>query len=479
MRRIRIMFASCGHHKGMGLVAAATLLPLILAQPGFGLKMWQRAYGGLQDDEAFSVQQTTDGGYIVAGLTLSFAPWPGNVYLVKTDSNGDTLWTSTWGGSGDDMAHSVWQNFDGGYIVAGYTGPSGSPDHDFYLIRTDASGDTIWSRTFGGSGDQQAYSVQQTLDSGFIVSGYTTSYGATEGAAYLVKTDASGDTQWTRMYGAALGADGEAIEQTADSGYIVTGYLSGNVYLVKTDASGDSVWSRTYGASGNARGFSVQQTLDGGYIVAGATSGNVYLVKTNASGDTQWTRTYGGNEDDEGMSVRQTRDSGYIVAGYTRSFGAGDYDVYLIRTDANGETLWTRTFGDTAYDAGYSVQQTSDGGYVVAGITNSYGPGTPSRDNMYLIKTGDDGSTGIEEPLRRHPTVQARLLAQPNPFASSALVPGHETDVFVLSDITGRRVALCRGDRVGAGLRPGVYFLSPVKAAGHSPVRHVRIVKAE
>jgi hypothetical protein len=144
--------------------------------------------------------------------------------------------------------------------------------------------------------------------------------------------------------------------------------------------------------------------------------------------------------------------------GCTGSFGAGRYDVYLVKTNASGDTLWTKTYGGTNTDVGGSVRQTVDGGYFIAGSTASFGAGSY---DVYLIKTDGDG-VGIEEPLTRRPANPIRFLAQPSPFTSFAYVPGHETDVFVLSDVTGRQVAICRGDRVGEGLRPGVYFVSPV-----------------
>jgi hypothetical protein len=259
--------------------------------------------------------------------------------------------------------------------------------------------------------------------------------------------------------------------------------LWGNdVYLIKTNPSGDTQWTRTYGGDSADYGYSVQQTSDGGYIVAGWTASfgagdhDVYLIKTNASGDTQWTRTYGGTSRDYANSVQQTSDGGYIVAGLTESFGAGGYDVYLIKTDASGDMRWTRTYGDTSDDEGNSVQQTSDGGYIVAGGTWFFG----AWDwDVYLIKTDANGSAAVEEPTTsRLKNSRTALRVQPNPFSSFTVVPRHETESFILSDVSGRKVGICKGDRVGEGLPPGVYFLSSGVRQLMPRFRPLRIVKA-
>jgi len=253
-----------------------------------------------------------------------------------------------------------------------------------------------WARTYGGSEWDYGSSVQQTSDGGYIVAGETDSYGVGESDFYLVKTDMNGNTTWTHTYGGIDNELANSVKQTDDWGYIIAGYTLSygaglsDFYLVKTDGNGDTIWTRTYGGSFNDYGVSVQQTMDGGYIITGMTtsfgvdSGDIYLIKTYGNGDTSWTKTYGGTSLDYGVSVQQTSDDGYIVAGVTESYGAGLSDFYLVKTDWNGNTIWTRTYGGSSYDAGVSVQQTTDGGYIIAGETDSYGAG--SR-NIYLIKT--------------------------------------------------------------------------------------------
>jgi hypothetical protein len=240
-------------------------------------------------------------------------------------------------------------------------------------------------------------------------------------------------------------------------------------------------WWRTYGGTGDDDGGSVKQTSDGGYIVAGLTesfgAGNwdVYLIKTSASGDTLWTKTYGGPNYDWGSSVQQTSDGGYIITGTTESFGAGNGDVYLIKTNISGDTLWTRTYGGADDELGCSVQQTSDGGYIVASTTYSFGAGSA---DVYLIKTDANGNDAVKEsstPQLANSWTAFRV--QPNPFSSFAVAPGHEPERFILSDVSGRKVGICNGDRIGEGLPPGIYFLSPAATPAVPHSRPLRIVK--
>jgi hypothetical protein len=465
----------------------ALLSAICLASISSAQTSWWRTYGGTSNDGGYSVRQTADGGYVMTGYGGALDDF----YLIKTDSVGDTLWTRT--SYIYDAGYSVQQTSDGGYVVTTYKiMPSPNASMDVCLVRTDALGNTLWTRNYGENRyDDVGRCVQQTPDGGYIIAGYTHSFYPHQPDFYLIRTNAGGDTLWTRHYGGFAADYCYSVDETADGGYGVVGLTfsfgagDDDIYFVKTDSSGDTLWTKTYGGRYSDEASFVQQTTDGGYVIAGRTYsfgtgtpdyGNVYLVKTDSSGDTLWTRTYGGPLDDVGLSAQQTADGGYIVTGCTYSFGPGTPDsanVYLVKTDSYGNAMWARTFGGTRRDEGYSVQQTADRGYVITGYTYSFGAGYTS--DVYLIKTDSLGYVGVEEPKASLLAKRAGFRVQPSPFVSSARVPGHEAEIFTISDVTGRPVAVCRGDRIGAGLRPGVYFLSPV---GSKPGKTVTIIKA-
>jgi hypothetical protein len=447
---------------------------------------FERTYGGGDEDEGFSVHQTTDGGYIVAGYTSSFGAGQSDVYLIKTDSLGDTLWTRTYGGTLSDSGLSVVQTQDNGYVISGSTVPFGSSWPDVYLIKINPSGDTLWTRTYGGSHIDGGNSVQQTTDGGYAIAGWTASFGAGGLDAYLVKTDSSGDTLWTKTYGGPYYDRAWSMQQTADHGYILFGFTGSfgagyyDFYLIKTDSLGDTIWTRTYGTGADDWGYSVQQTPDGGYILAGAITGlgfyDLYLIKTDSLGDTLWTRTYGTSSLEGARSIQSTLDSGYVIAGITSSFGAGSYDVYLLKTDSSGDTLWTGAYGGTEYDEGFSVQQTSDGGYIVAGRTDSFGAGDY---DVYLIKTDQNGNVAVAEGSSTELSKPLLYQSYPNPFNSTTTICFNVSSAMrgrvnlVIHDICGRHVKTLidtelepgthqviwdRSDYKGTLVSSGIYF---------------------
>ncbi len=376
-----------------------TLILIIIPTILFS-QAWEKTYDNNNyNDFGQSVQQTTDDGYIIAGTTESLEYGTRNTYIIKTDYSGNTLWTKTFGN--DSGGYSVKQTIDGGYIIAGRIKSSNNGDKQAYLVKTDNNGDTIWTSEIGGESYEVAYSVQQTLDDGYIITGSTSSFGNGSSYVYIVKIHNNGDTLWTKAYGGENSDYGNSIQHTNDGGYIITGSTSsfGNgysdVYVLKTDNNGDTLWTRTYGGEKTDFGNSIQQTNDGGYIIAGVTNsftGNwvkeMYLIRTDNTGDTLWTKTFGHGSG--GSSVKQTNDGGYIIAGYTL-YGNEYSFVKLIKTDSNGDILWEKTFGNKDTESGgWSVQQTNDGGYIIAGTTSKiiqY-----KNYNFYLIKTDGNGN---------------------------------------------------------------------------------------
>jgi hypothetical protein len=441
------------------------LLVLALSAPGFG-QQWQRTYGGSRNDFGYAVVQTRDSGFIVTGYTTSRGAGHKDVYLLKTSALGDTQWSRVYGGANDDIGWSVAQTYDGGYIIAGETYSFGAGQNDVYLIKTNAAGDTQWTRTYGSSLFDAGYSVRQTLDSGFVVAGYT--YGSNMFDMYLVKTNSSGDTLWTATLGDVNDDKAYCIRQTSDRGYIVTGYHSpdqnhSDIYLVRVDAGGHQVWAKSYLATAHSAGYAVMQT-PGGYIVAGfsgaATQEDVQLVKTDTGGENPQYASFGGAGTELAYDARLLPDGGCIIAGMTNSFGSGGADLWLVRTDSLEDSLWTRTYGGLRDDQGTSVSPCFDGGFIVAGWTRSFG--VESTD-VFMVKTDNLGRVDIEEePLVRAAPTPA-LSVMPNPFVAYASVRGHEQERVALYDVSCRKVGEYRGDRIGEGLPAGVYFLRLAK----------------
>ncbi|MFZ5434336.1 MAG: hypothetical protein ACOZB3_11275 [Calditrichota bacterium] len=375
-------------------IASLTLPVAAVAQSNLDT-LWTGTYGTGIENYAYAIEQTSDSGYIIAGSTLLSAESYRDVYLIKITAQGDTVWTRTYGGTGDDEALDVKLTCDGGYILTGYTLSVGAIYSDMYLIKTDSAGDTLWTRTYGNSGSDRAYAVQQTPDSGFIMAG-TTSLPTSD--IFLVKTDRFGNLLWTTTYNLNGYDCAHSLQPTRDGGYIIAGVstITGNhgrdVCLLKTDAQGTAEWWRTFGGTGVDVGYSVIQTQDNGFLVAGQTSSfgansmDVYLVKADESGNLQWQRTHGGSLIDCAHSVVETPDGLYVMAGYSYSFGESLSDVFLLKTYDNGDPVWMRTCGGMLNDQARAVRTTPDGGYIIAG---SFGSDV-SSSNCYVVKTAPD-----------------------------------------------------------------------------------------
>ena len=311
-----------------------------------------KTFGGPGLDLPGSVQQTSDDGYGVFAQTTSYGAGGRDAWLIKTDSSGNKQWDKTFGGKDDEPSFSGQQTSDGGYVLAGSTFSYGEGMRDILLIKTDQNGNVLWEKTFGGSRYDSGDCIKQTSDGGYIIGGLTFPSSSDEDQrGWLIKTDINGNKIWTKTLSQGQG-DIVSVQQTTDGGYIIagstfsidSGRLSNKALLMKTDSQGNEEWTRTFNSNFN----SVQLTGDGGYIVAGSSSHNSYLMKTDSQGNEEWERTltHGGSGWDDAVSVQQTSDGGYILTGYVgekdiESFPEGSTvrggaDVLLIKTDANG-----------------------------------------------------------------------------------------------------------------------------------------------
>jgi len=357
--------------------------------------------------------QTSDEGYIILGGILIPASDTSYMYLVKTDYIGDTLWTKMYGEKYYTWGHSIQQTTDGGYILLGSSTNNKinvTVDSGFmYLVKTNANGEVSWTKYYDNAGGM---SVDQTTDGGYIL------FGDRGWEMYLIKTDMNGDSLWSKTYTSAGYPPGNSVQQTTDGGYIL---LGNGMTLVKTDSTGTVQWSQ-YFYYGDGDGKSVQQTTDGGYIACGS-----QLVKTDSLGDTLWTKKINGN------SVRQTTDGGYIIT------GGNGINIHLIKTDGNGYTKWSKTFGLYDYQGAESVLQTSDGGYVLTGFTSIL----VGDKKAVLIKTDSTGyAPSFVSISEFSPINKQTILIYPNPTTDDIFIKG-SLDVpalLELYDITGRKV---------------------------------------
>ncbi len=345
-----------------------------------------KAYGKIPQDYFYSLSKTLDGGYILSGISNGYGG-SNYLFLVKTDANGDTTWMRGYVTTNTVFGWSVVACSDSGFAVCGNSG----------YAKVDKNGNMLWSNVYTQS---SLYSMKETPDHGFIIAGSVGQTSQSNGQdVYLLKTDSNGTKQWSRKLGGSQDEYANSVQLTQDGGYIVAGatesFGSGafDVYVIKTGPSGDTLWTKTYGGPlieggiGSSR-IVIAATLDGGYIVGGystsfATAGGLdaYVLKLDSAGGIEWDRLYGGGGNDQVFDIKQCADSGYVFVGYTGSSGTGN-DIFLVRLNAVGDTLFTRAYGGANTDYGQHVLETADKGFVVCGYTTNYGTG--NNDGAFL-----------------------------------------------------------------------------------------------
>lgn len=478
---------------------------------------WQKNLGGPGPDASVSMLQTEDGGFILAGPANGIGGdvtthYGGNdIWVTKLSSTGVLEWQKSYGGPEDDMASDIDFTADGGYVVAGYTASSSGDvtqnqgGGDAWVIKLDGSGNLDWQKSLGGSAYDAAVSVKHSASGGYVIAGVTQS---TDGNVslnhggedvWVVRLSATGDIVWEKTFGGSNTDSGYSVELTSDGGYIVAGQTlstdgditglhtieevvtMGDMWVVKLDQNGNLQWQKALGGINMDIAFSVYPTADDGFAVAGQSASSdgdatinqggfdYWVVKLSSTGALEWQKSLGGNSYDEGHSIEQTDDGGFIVAGSSSSANGditnnkGNSDLWLVKLTASGTIEWDISLGGSNGDFGHAVHQTDDGFYAVCGYTYSSN-GDVAENNgesdVWLVKLGPP-TAGIED------NVKDAIAFYPNPVSSKlyfnrvSIVPGA---TFTITDMAGRNVLngkLYLQNPVDvSGLPAGIYFLT-------------------
>ena len=485
-------------------------LSLVVGQQSVDIE-WNKTLGGSLEEQATSIWQTLDGGYIVSGDTHSDNGdisdgnnGSADYWIVKLDNLGNKEWDKTFGGSREERAQSIQQTSDGGYIVVGFTGSKDGDisdgnyaslgSHDYWIIKLDGSGNKVWDKTYGGSSSDSPCSFQQTSDGGYIVAGSTSSNNGDVSDGnngkedyWIIKLDGSGNKVWDKTLGGSDSDMARSIQQTSDDGYIIAGFTrskdgdisdgnyaslgSYDYWIVKLDESGNKVWDKIYGGSWLDIANSIQETSGGGYIVSGHTWSNdgdisdgrfegdenlnawdgyeLWILKLDSIGNKLWDKTLGGSSGDDAYSIIQTSDGGYIVAGYSRSNDGdisdgnnGSEDYWIVKLDATGNKVWDKTLGGASEDYASSIVQTSNGGYIVAGTTFSNNGDVNDENNgnsdIWIVKLSEENTQSLNSTEQLH-----NFSISPNPTTSQIVIG---TDLIqtmeevLITDMTGKIV---------------------------------------
>jgi hypothetical protein len=370
--------------------------------PTFARVISQASFG-----DGYTINPTSDGGYIIGGRGVDFGKYL-SACLIKLDSEGRYQWESNLGGNDHDYGESAIETSDGGYIIVGYTKGFGAIGFDLYVAKTDQNGNMIWQNTFGGSLDDYGYDVCETSDGGYMLTGVTYSMGAGNDDIYLIKLDNSGNAIWEKAFGDISYDKGFSVLETSDGNYLVSGYKivpyaqggdgNGDFYLFKVDTNGNMLWESNVGEPRNDAIQETIETSDGGLVSVGYTyyksggfSPDIKLVKTDSAGNLIWTQYHEAPGEQRAYSIDETLDGGFIISAYTDVSGSDRTDAYLVKTDGSGNLIWSKTFGGEGFEYGRGVCTTPDGGYIMVGQSDSFGVGD-FQFEMYLIRTDANGN---------------------------------------------------------------------------------------
>jgi len=468
---------------------------------------WQVSLGGSLSDHAYSIEQTNDNGYIIAGVSHSV---DGDIsdnhggydcWIVKLDQFGEIQWCKSFGGNSTDAAHSIKQTNDDGFIFAGIsnsidgdvTGNHG--DFDYWIVKIDSIGNIQWQKSLGGSASDYAESVYQTNDSGYIIAGSSESSDGDVIASlgdsdyWVVKLNSLGEIEWQESLGGSSWDYARSIQQTTDEGYIIAGTsesidgdVSGNhnsfdYWIVKINSAGDIQWQKSLGGSLGEHPYSVQQAIDGCYIVSGTTvsidgdvTGNngtkdFWVVKLDTIGEMIWEENYGGSLEDFSKSIQHTYDNGYVICGDSESydmdvaenFGYSDY--WIVKIDSCGNIQWEKSIGGSAGDVSNSIIQTTDNGYVIAGTSNSSdGDITENKGgyDYWVVKLS-------EQNIIDNIVLETKLIISPNPAYTkinfSNFFEIEKLEIYSINGIKCKEIRNPENEIDVSDLKDGIYLV--------------------
>ena len=464
---------------------------------------FERIIGSNDSESAASVKEDEDGFIVVGSFTPDDEEY--NYLLVtKTDWYGKPVWEKLFGTSrNSDSGTDVLVNSDGSYIVLGNTESYGAGRFDMYLLKLDQNGNEVWSRTFGGAYDESARRIIHTSDEGYIICGNTKSTTNLDRDAFIVRVDQNGNTIWEKKYGGSGGETASAILQTDDGGFIFAGSTTTDfgydfqIWIVKIDAEGNQAWAKTHGGSEWDEASSIAKTSDGGYILSGYTMSkgagarDAYLLKVDSSGSFIWDKTFGDIHADGFSDVKETSDGGFIAAGRSVTFFSVDNqftDMFIVRTDNQGELIWSKLIGSNQDERASSIQLTSDNGYIISGTTSSYS----KSQNIHLLKLNQSGEiTDIPYWQEINPPTAFNLKQNyPNPFNGQTTIEFTlnvpQNISLVIYDLAGNLIRVLRQGWHGSGeyrdiinadvLSSGIYFVQ-LNSGGSKQTLKMTLIK--
>jgi hypothetical protein len=429
---------------------------------------WTSCWDGAFIDRAYSVDTTFDGGYIVAGKS-SFGGGDDNDYsILKLDASGNIIWQKLLGFGGLDVATSIQQTIDGGYVVAGYTSSNDGDitgnhggTYDGWVVKMNAIGTIEWQKALGGTSWDEIHDIKQTSDGGFVISGFSDSNdgdvsGNHAGSVdyWVVKLDELGNIIWQRFLGGTYQDEAYSIQQTTDGGYIVAGYtnsLDGDVsnnnefssfWIIKLDPTGNISWEKSPGGD---YAYSIKQTIDGGFIAVGmaqSTFGNdndYFIIKLDTDGEISWQKSLGGSFEDQAYSIDQTTDGGYIISGQSNSIdqdvtnNLGFFDCWVVKLDESGNLIWQKSLGGASEDSGDCIKTTSDGGCIVVGYTDNSCDSfnQSSYANFLIVKLASETTSNIMEFSQN---VQKKSIRIVNIFGQETSEKPNELFFYLYND---------------------------------------------